>query len=132
MPSPRSGTVVTDLKAAIKEFKAGGQLEYRAEADGLVTVVIGNTAMDTEKILENLKHFIGHLVATKSKSSDLSGGGAGTTTNMISDVEKAKKGSGGKKSAESYFVDVILQLPGGPPIPLDPAQVLPDSRGYFR
>jgi len=43
MPSPRSGTVVENLRVAIKETKAGNQLEYRAKGEGDCDAVIGMT-----------------------------------------------------------------------------------------
>jgi large subunit ribosomal protein L1 len=54
MPSPKAGTVATDLGAAIAEFKAG-KLEYRADRTGIVHVMFGKSAFPVEDLLINLK-----------------------------------------------------------------------------
>ena len=55
MPNPKSGTVVPNLKVAIKEAKSGSLLEYRAEGEGDLQATIGNAEFTDAKILENLK-----------------------------------------------------------------------------
>lgn len=54
MPSPKGGTVTTDLTQAIAEFKAG-KLEFRADRTGIVHVMFGKTAFPVEDLLTNLK-----------------------------------------------------------------------------
>lgn len=54
MPSPKGGTVTTDLESAIAEFKAGKQ-EFRADRTGIVHVMFGKTSFPSEDLLVNLK-----------------------------------------------------------------------------
>ncbi len=54
MPSPKGGTVTTDLANAIDEFKAG-KLEFRADRTGIVHVMFGKVSFAPEDLLVNLK-----------------------------------------------------------------------------
>jgi large subunit ribosomal protein L1 len=54
MPSPKSGTVTSDIKAAVEEFKKG-KLEYRADKSGIVHVSFGKTNFSEEDLLTNLE-----------------------------------------------------------------------------
>jgi large subunit ribosomal protein L1 len=54
MPSPKGGTVTTDVGGAIAEFKAG-KLEFRADRTGIVHVMFGKASFAPEDLLINLK-----------------------------------------------------------------------------
>jgi large subunit ribosomal protein L1 len=54
MPSPKGGTVTTDVAGAIAEFKAG-KLEFRADRTGIVHVMFGKMSFSVEDLLANLK-----------------------------------------------------------------------------
>ena len=54
MPSPKGGTVTTDVATAITAFKAGKQ-EFRADRAGIVHVLFGKSSFAAEDLLVNLK-----------------------------------------------------------------------------
>nr|YP_009295901.1 ribosomal protein L1 [Schimmelmannia schousboei]AOM64836.1 ribosomal protein L1 [Schimmelmannia schousboei] len=54
MPSPKAGTVTTDVVSAINEFKAG-KLEYRLDRTGILHVPFGKLSFQAEDLNINLK-----------------------------------------------------------------------------
>ena len=54
MPSPKSGTVSSDLKATLTEFKKG-KFEYKADKTGIVHVSFGKSDFTNLQLIENLE-----------------------------------------------------------------------------
>jgi large subunit ribosomal protein L1 len=68
MPSPKTGTVSTNVTAAIEAVK-GGQIEFRADKGGVVHVGVGKASFDVTKLEENIKFFLGVILKEKSATT---------------------------------------------------------------
>lgn len=129
MPNPKSGTVVDNLREAIREAKGGTLLEYRAEGAGEIKVTLGDASFPDAKVLDNMKFFVQTLLRARPRNTATS-----------SAATPASPGAGGKKAAVSsddgkdvYFLESTLKLdPAGAVIAIDPETILPASVGYFR
>jgi large subunit ribosomal protein L1 len=64
MPSPRSGTVTTDIASAVREFKAG-KIEFRNDKGGNVAAPVGKLSFSDEQLLDNIQTFLNHLRTVK-------------------------------------------------------------------
>jgi len=60
MPSPKNGTVTTDVVKAVVEFSAG-KVEFRNDAGGNIHVVVGKQSFVAEKLIENIEAFVSHI-----------------------------------------------------------------------
>jgi large subunit ribosomal protein L1 len=67
MPSPRAGTVTPDVARVVREYKAG-KVEFRNDSGGNVHAVVGKLSFDKEKLLENIRAFIDHIMSLKPSS----------------------------------------------------------------
>ena len=67
MPSPKSGTVTTDVAKAVQEFKAG-KIEFRNDSFGNVHVTVGKLSFSKEDLLLNVKAMIDHVVAIRPQA----------------------------------------------------------------
>ncbi len=52
MPNPKLGTVTKNLEKAISDIKKG-QMEYRTDKEGIVSVIFGKKSFDDAKLVEN-------------------------------------------------------------------------------
>lgn len=68
MPNPKTGTVTTDVAAAIAEIKAG-KVEFRADKTALVHVPVGKLSFPPEKIADNAMSVISAVVKAKPSAA---------------------------------------------------------------
>ncbi|MBX6311610.1 MAG: 50S ribosomal protein L1 [Isosphaeraceae bacterium] len=64
MPSPRAGTVTTDIASAVKEFKAG-KIEFRNDKGGNVAAPVGKLSFSEQQLYDNITTFLNHLRSLK-------------------------------------------------------------------
>jgi large subunit ribosomal protein L1 len=64
MPSPRAGTVTPDVARVVQEYKAG-KVEFRNDNGGNVHAVVGRLSFDNQKLMDNIRAFIDHILALK-------------------------------------------------------------------
>ena len=68
MPNPKTGTVTMNVGEAVEEVKAG-KIDFKVEKNGIVHVSIGKVSFDSQKIYENAKEVIQHIIKIKPSSS---------------------------------------------------------------
>jgi large subunit ribosomal protein L1 len=57
MPTPKAGTVTTDVVKAVNEIKAG-KIEFKLDRHGVINVGLGKLSFTPEKLLENIMAFV--------------------------------------------------------------------------
>ena len=67
MPSPRAGTVTTDVAKVVSEYKAG-KVEFRNDKGGNVHAMVGKMSFDADKLGENIQAFISYVVNMKPQA----------------------------------------------------------------
>lgn len=92
MPNPKSGTVTTDVAAAVQEVKAG-KIEFRTDRQGNVHTIIGKASFAPEALLDNYSAAIEELLRLRPA---------------------AAKGR--------YLRSVHVATSMGPSVPIDPAR----------
>ena len=70
MPNPKLGTVTNDVAEAVKAAK-GGQVEYRAQKEGIVHAGIGKASFTEDALVANIKAMMDAL--NKAKPSGAKG-----------------------------------------------------------
>lgn len=64
MPTPKAGTVTTDISKAIKELK-GGKIEFKLDRHGVINNGLGKLSFAAEKLVENINVFVSAVQRAK-------------------------------------------------------------------
>jgi large subunit ribosomal protein L1 len=68
MPSPKNGTITSDVVKAVSEF-AAGKVEFRNDAGGNIHVVVGKQSFEKEKLIGNIEAFVSHIKKIRPTSA---------------------------------------------------------------
>jgi large subunit ribosomal protein L1 len=68
MPNPKTGTVTTDVAAAVREVKAG-KVEFRTDKTGLVHCPVGKISFTPDKLVDNATTVISSVVKAKPSAA---------------------------------------------------------------
>ena len=64
MPTPKAGTVTTDIVKAIKEVRAG-KIEFKSDRYGVINCAIGKLTFSTEQLLANFDALLHSVLRVK-------------------------------------------------------------------
>jgi len=67
MPTPKAGTVTTDVAKTIKELKAG-KIEFKSDKQAGIHLGVGKRSFTSNKIVENVQHIIDAINHAKPAS----------------------------------------------------------------
>lgn len=68
MPTPKAGTVTTDIVKAIKELK-GGKIEFKMDRHGVINNAIGKLSFEAGKLVENARVLLQAILRAKPPSA---------------------------------------------------------------
>lgn len=68
MPTPKAGTVTTDIAKAVGELQAG-KVEFKNDKNGLINNFIGKLSFDTNKLKENIEALLIAIAKAKPASA---------------------------------------------------------------
>jgi large subunit ribosomal protein L1 len=68
MPTPKAGTVTTDIAKAVQELK-GGKIEFKLDRHGVINNGVGKISFDAEKLMQNIQAFLTAIQRAKPASA---------------------------------------------------------------
>ena len=68
MPTPKAGTVTTDVAKAVQEVKAG-KIEFKVDKTGNVNNAVGKISFKSDNLVENLSAFLNAVNRSKPASA---------------------------------------------------------------
>lgn len=70
MPTPKAGTVTTDIAQAVRELK-GGKIEFKLDRSGVINNGVGKLSFASEKLVENIRSYV--MAVNKAKPATAKG-----------------------------------------------------------
>ena len=64
MPNPKSGTVATDVGAAVRDIKSG-KVEFRVDKTAIIHAPVGKVSFSRESLIENTRSLINAVQKAK-------------------------------------------------------------------
>lgn len=68
MPTPKAGTVTTDVSKAVQELKAG-KIEFKLDKHGVINNMLGKLSFAKDSLEQNIKAFLGAILKAKPASA---------------------------------------------------------------
>jgi len=68
MPTPKAGTVTTNVADAVREIKAG-KIEFKTDRYGMVNCAVGKISFSTEALIQNIHALCGAIQRAKPASA---------------------------------------------------------------
>jgi large subunit ribosomal protein L1 len=68
MPTPKTGTVTTDIAKAVQELKAG-KIEFKIDKHAAMNNMLGKLSFAAEKLVDNIRAFLEAIIKAKPASA---------------------------------------------------------------
>lgn len=68
MPTPKAGTVTTDVARAVKEIKAG-KVEFKVDKNSVINNAVGKLSFNAKQLLENVRQLLTTIIKAKPSTA---------------------------------------------------------------